>query len=227
MPQPAHRLYQSDLTTDIVVGMSDGLTIPFVLAAGLSGALSSNTAILTIGAIGIAAGALAMGLARYLAERTEAGYDETALLTEAGAYRENPDQETRHPLAELGLSPETREIIAGEMARDKEKWAETMSAYHLEEGEPDPAYHRKSAWNIGISYLIAGMIPYSPYLFTEQPVEGLKWSAALTIACFLLFGFFKARVTSRPPWAGALRMALTGVLAAGAAFLLGGLFQIN
>lgn len=228
MPHPEERRYNSDLITDIVIGMSDGLTVPFALAAGLSGAVESNTIILTAGLVAIAAGSIAMGLGGYLAGRAEVEHYSTELARERLKVAIIPEQEkkeVRDVFAELGLSRETRDIIAEEMARDKEKWVDFIMKYELGLDKPDPKRARKSALNIGIAYIVGGIIPLAPYFFTDQPSEGLKWSCMLTIACLFVFGYFKARVTGQPAWKGAIRVTLTGSLAAAAAFLIAGLFK--
>jgi len=228
MPHPEEHLYNSDFITDIVIGMSDGLTVPFALAAGLSGAVDSTAIILTAGLAEIAAGSIAMGLGGYLAGRTEVEHYTAELARERQEVETVPEQEkqeVRDVFAEMGLSHETRDIIAEEMARDKEKWVAFMMKYELGLDKPDPKRARKSALNIGISYIVGGIIPLAPYFFTGLPSEGLKWSCMLTVICLFIFGYFKARVTGQPAWKGALRVTLIGSLAAAAAFLIAGLFK--
>jgi len=221
-------LKSSDLITDIVIGMSDGLTVPFALAAGLSGAVESTGIIVTAGLAEIAAGAIAMGLGGYLAGKTEVDHYNSELKREQEEVESVPErekQEVRDVFAEMGLSTQAQDVIAEEMARDKEKWVDFMMKYELGLDKPDPRRARNSAFNIGLSYVAGGLIPLSPYFFTVHPLVGLKWSCAVTVVCLFLFGFFKAKVTGQNPWSGALRVALIGSVAAAAAFFIARLFD--
>lgn len=212
---------------DIVIGMSDGLTVPFALAAGLSGAVDSNTIIITAGLAEIAAGSIAMGLGGYLAGRTEIEHYDAELKRERYEVEAKPEtekQEVRDVFADLGLSPETQNIIADEMARDKEKWVDFMMKFELGLDKPDPRRARNSAFNIGGSYIVGGLVPLSPYFFTTQPADGLRWSCCITIVCLFLFGYFKSKATGQSPVAGALRIMLIGSAAAGAAYFIARLF---
>ncbi len=207
--------------------MSDGLTVPFALAAGLSGAVDSNTIIITAGFAEIAAGSIAMGLGGYLAGRTEIEHYDAELKREQHEVEVKPEvekQEVRDVFAGLGLSPETQHIIAEEMARDKEKWVDFMMKYELGLDKPDPKRARNSAFNIGGSYIVGGLVPLAPYFFTEHPSEGLRWSAVITVICLFIFGYLKAKAMGQPPLAGALRIMLIGSAAGAAAFYIAKLF---
>lgn len=217
----------SDLITDIVIGMSDGLTVPFALAAGLSGAVDSTAIIVTAGLAEIAAGSIAMGLGGYLAGKTEIDHYNSELkreYEEVEVVPEKEKQEVRDVFAEMGLSKETQNVIAEEMSRDKEKWVDFMMKYELGLDKPNPRRARNSAFNIGISYVIGGLIPLSPYFFTTHPKEGLKYSAVITVVCLFVFGFFKSKFTGQNPWGGALRVTMIGSVAAAAAYFIASLF---
>ena len=212
---------------DIVIGMSDGLTVPFALAAGLSGAVNSNAIIITAGLAEIAAGSIAMGLGGYLAGRTEIEHYDAELKREQYEVEAKPEiekQEVRDVFAGLGLSTETQNIIADEMARDKEKWVDFMMKYELGLDKPDPKRARNSAFNIGGSYIVGGLVPLSPYFFTDVPVDGLKWSCVITVFCLFAFGYLKSKAMGQPPLAGALRIMLIGSAAGAAAFFIARLF---
>lgn len=230
MHQHAHEeqhLKSPAFITDIVIGMSDGLTVPFALAAGLSGAVSSNTIVITAGLAEIAAGAIAMGLGGYLAGRTEMDHYQSELAREYDEVEKVPEkekQEVRDVFAEIGLSRETQHLIADEMAKDKEKWVDFMMKFELGLEKPDPKRARNSALNIGLSYVAGGLVPLSPYFFTAFPKEGLKWSCMLTIICLFVFGFFKSKVTGLNPWKGALKVTLIGSAAAAAAYTIAHIF---
>lgn len=218
----------SDLITDIVIGMSDGLTVPFALAAGLSGAVDSTSIIVTAGLAEVAAGSIAMGLGGYLAGKTEIDHYNSELKREHDEVERVPEiekQEVREVFAEMGLSTETQYAIAEEMARDKEKWVAFMMKYELGLDEPNPRRARNSAFNIGISYILGGLVPLSPYFFSDDPAQGLRWSVVITVVCLYIFGYFKASVTGQNPWKGALRVTLIGSAAAAVAYLIAGLFS--
>jgi len=218
----------SALVTDIVIGMSDGLTVPFALAAGLSGAVSSTAIVITAGLAEIVAGSIAMGLGGYLAGRTEVDHYKSELEREryeVDAIPEMEKQEVRDVFAEMGLSKDTQNLIADEMAKDKEKWVEFMMKYELGLDKPDPRRATKSALNIGISYVVGGLVPLSPYFFVAHPIDGLTYSAIITVICLFIFGFFKAKVTGQNPWIGALKVTVIGSIAAAAAFFIARLFN--
>jgi vacuolar iron transporter family protein len=214
--------------TDIVIGMSDGLTVPFALAAGLSGAVSSTGIIIIAGIAEIAAGSIAMGLGGYLAGKTEIDHYNSELKRE---YREvelvpeKEKEEVREFFENLGLSPAIQQQAVEEIARDKQKWVDFMMKYELGLDKPDPKRATKSAMNIGLSYVVGGLVPLSPYFFINTPVEALKISVLVTLICLFIFGYFKSRMTGIHPWAGALRVMLIGAVAAGAAFGVAKIFQ--
>lgn len=222
-----YHLLRSEFLTDIVIGMSDGLTVPFALAAGLSSAVHSNSIIVLAGIAEICAGSIAMGLGGYLAGRTEMDHYDSELKREYEEVERIPDDEKKevHQIfAGLGLSESSQRLIADELARDKKNWVEFMMQFELGLEKPDPRRASKSALNIGLSYIVGGLIPLSPYFFSSIPLEGLKISALLTVVCLLIFGFFKSKITGQNPWTGALKVALIGSVAATAAFLVARLF---
>lgn len=229
--QPARHqerhLQSSDFITDIVIGMSDGLTVPFALAAGLSGAVASTAIVITAGIAEIAAGSIAMGLGGYLAGKTELDHYNSELkreYDEVDTVPEKERQEVREIFANLGLSEEIQQKAMEEMTKDREKWVDFMMKNELGLEKPDPRRARNSALNIGISYIVGGLIPLSPYFFVSHPLTGLKFSCFVTIICLFIFGFFKARVTGQNPWKGAVRVMIIGAIAAAAAFFVAKLF---
>jgi vacuolar iron transporter family protein len=212
----------SDFITDIVIGMSDGLTVPFALAAGLSGAVQSNSVVITAGIAEIVAGSIAMGLGGYLAGKTEQEHFQHELQQEYDEVENIPEkekEEVKLVFAQYGLNEITQNIIADELAKDKDKWVDFMMKYELGLEKPDANRARNSAATIGISYITGGLIPLSAYFFTQTPYQGLLISALLTIICLFVFGYFKSKVTGQPPLRGALKVTLIGITAAAAAFL--------
>jgi vacuolar iron transporter family protein len=221
-------LGSSIFITDIVIGMSDGLTVPFALAAGLSGAVQNNAVVITAGIAEIVAGSIAMGLGGYLAGKTAQEHFQSELKREYNEVEHTPEKEKEEiklVFSQYGLNEHTQGIIAEELAKDKDKWVDFMMKYELGLEKPDANRARNSAATIGISYIIGGFIPLTAYFFTATPIQGLFISALLTVICLFLFGYFKSKVTGQPPLKGALKVTLIGLTAASAAFLVAKLFN--
>ena len=221
LPHDEEHLKSSEALRDIVIGMSDGLTVPFALAAGLSGAVDSTHIILIAGIAEIAAGSIAMGLGGYLAGKTEQDHynsEEKREYYEVNNLQEKEIEETKEFFANIGLSKELQEKATQEISQDKKQWVDFMMKYELGLEKPDPKRATKSALNIGLSYIVGGLVPLSPYFFVQSPAEGLKISVVVTLICLFIFGWFKSKITGINPWSGALRVALIGAAAAGAAF---------
>jgi vacuolar iron transporter family protein len=221
-------LKSSALLTDVVIGMSDGLTVPFALAAGLSGAVSSSAIIVIAGIAEIAAGSIAMGLGGYLAGKTEQDHYKSEVkreYDEVEHLRHKEIEETKEFFANIGLSEDLQNRATEEIAQDKDRWVDFMMKYELGLEKPDPRRATKSALNIGLSYALGGIIPLSPYFFISDSSEALKISAIATLACLFIFGYFKSKITGINPWMGALRVTMIGALAAGAAFGVAKLFE--
>jgi VIT1/CCC1 family predicted Fe2+/Mn2+ transporter len=220
----------SQILTDIVIGMSDGLTVPFALAAGLSGAVSGShlNLIWIAGLAEIAAGSIAMGLGGYLAGKTEVDHYNSELRREYDEVEKVPERErdeVREFFSGLGLSREVQEKAVDEMTKDKEKWVDFMMKYELGLDKPDPRRARKSAFNIGASYVVGGLIPLSPYFFVGDALTGLRISAVITLCCLFIFGYFKSKLTGVNPINGAIRVMVIGALAAACAFAVARLIQ--
>ena len=216
-----HHLTSSEILTDIVIGMSDGLTVPFALAAGLSGAVKDVHLIVIAGIAEIAAGSIAMGLGGYLAGKTEQDHYNSELKREYDEIERLQDverEEVREFFEGLGLSPSVQNQAVEELVKDKDRWADFMMKHELGLEKPDPKRARKSAFNIGFSYVVGGLIPLSPYFFVSDGISGLKISAAVTLLCLFVFGYFKSKMTGTPPLQGALKVAVIGAVAAGCAF---------
>lgn len=214
-------LKSSDFITDMVIGMSDGLTVPFALAAGLSGAVNSNSIVITAGIAEIVAGCIAMGLGGYLAGKTEQEHYASELKREYDEVDSVPGREideVKEVFAGYGLSEESQTLVANELAKNKNKWVDFMMKFELGLEKPDANRARNSALTIGLSYFVGGLLPLSAYFLTDTPKEGLFVSAIITTICLFIFGYFKAKVTGQPPIAGALKVTLIGLLAAAAAY---------
>jgi VIT1/CCC1 family predicted Fe2+/Mn2+ transporter len=222
-------MQSSDVLTDIVIGMSDGLTVPFALAAGLSGAVGDHVSLIWIaGSAEVAAGSIAMGLGGYLAGKTEIDHYNSELKNEYWELehkREIEIQEVRDVFLEWGLSKDTAEEATQEIIKDDKRWVEFMMKFELGLEEPDPKRARKSAFNIGLSYIIGGMVPLMPYFFVTNSIDGLKISAVITLVCLYIFGFFKSKMTGINPWWGGVKVMFIGAIAAAAAFSIAKLIQ--
>jgi len=222
-------MQSSDVLTDIVIGMSDGLTVPFALAAGLSGAVGDHVSLIWIAGIAeVAAGSIAMGLGGYLAGKTEIDHYNSELKKEYWELehkREREIQEVRDVFLEWGLSKDTAEEATQEIIKDDKRWVEFMMKFELGLEEPDPKRARKSAFNIGLSYIIGGMVPLMPYFFVTNSIDGLKISAVITLVCLYIFGFFKSKMTGINPWWGGVNVMFIGAIAAAAAFSIAKLIQ--
>ncbi len=203
-----HHLKSSDTIRDIVIGMSDGLTVPFALAAGLSGAITSSNIVVTAGIAEIVAGSIAMGLGGFRAGKTEADHYASELKREYDEVERVPEQEkfeVKEVFAGFGLSEQLQNEVAEEMSKDKDKWVDFMMRYELGLEKPEANRASQSAITIGVSYIIGGIIPLSPYFFISDSQRALYYSCAITMVCLFVFGYFKSKVTGQPPLSGAVK----------------------
>ncbi len=223
-----HHANSPALLKDIVIGMSDGLTVPFALAAGLSGAVDSTSLIIIAGLAEIAAGSIAMGLGGYLAGQTEVDHYNAELrreYTEVEFLPEKEKEEVREFFESLGLSRDVQDKAVTELTKDKDQWVNFMMKYELGLDKPDEKRARKSAFNIGASYIVGGLVPLLPYFFVDTTFEGLEMSAVITLICLFCFGYFKSKMTGVAPISGAFKVMLIGALAASAAYAIARLIE--
>jgi VIT1/CCC1 family predicted Fe2+/Mn2+ transporter len=211
----------SEKVRDFVIGMSDGLTVPFALAAGLSGAVDSTGIVITAGLAEIAAGSIAMGLGGYLAGRTEIEHydaEERREYMEIDKFHQVEIDETKEIFAQYGLNDDLQEKIAREMAKHPKQWVDFMMRFELGLEKPDKNRALQSASIIGFSYVVGGLIPLSAYFFTNTAKQGLIYSCVITLICLIAFGFIKSKLTGQPLFKGAVRVTVVGALAAATAF---------
>jgi VIT1/CCC1 family predicted Fe2+/Mn2+ transporter len=211
----------SDFVRDIVIGMSDGLTVPFALAAGLSGAVDSAALILTAGGAEIAAGSIAMGLGGYLAGKTDAEHYETELKREQREVVELPDREEEEVaeiFREYGLEEDQIKSITTTMRKNPKQWVDFMMKFELGLEKPEPTRARNSAITIAVSYIVGGLVPLFPYFLFPHPTTALKVSIIVTLIALLVFGYIKGRFTGTKPWKNAFQTTIVGGLAAAVAF---------
>jgi vacuolar iron transporter family protein len=224
MPQTPHierHFMASDVVRDIVIGMADGLTVPFALAAGLTGAINNNTIVITAGLAEIAAGSIAMGLGGYMAAKSDAEHYAKEREREKREVAEIPHEEMRE-VAEVfqayGLNEEETWPIVQALKRQPHNWVDFMMRFELGLEKPDPSRALKSAMTIAGAYIAGGLIPLAPYFFSRTTSEALLYSVGFTLSALLVFGFIKGRFTGTRPVRSALQTALIGSAAAGAAF---------
>lgn len=213
--------------TDIVLGMSDGLTVPFALSAGLSSALSDNHLITTAGVAEIVAGCIAMGLGGYLAGRTSAEHYESELQREyyeVDHFPEKEAQEVKDILADYGISEQVQQVFVDDLSKDKDKYVDFMMRYELGLEKPDKNAALKSGLLIGLAYVAGGFVPLASYFFTNTPHEGLLYSCIITAVVLFVFGFVKNKIIGQNPVMGAFRVLLVSAVAAGAAYYIAKLF---
>lgn len=206
---------------DVVIGMADGLTVPFALAAGLTGAIDTSRLVVVAGLAEIVAGSIAMGLGGYLAARSEAEHYESERAREEREIIEKPAAEraeVREILEGYGLTREQSDpIIAAFEARPK-TWVDWMMRFELGLEEPDPKRALRSAMNIAGAYIAGGMIPLAPYMLFAKASAALPYSVIATIVALAFFGYVKGRFTGAPPLRSSIQTTVIGGLAAGAAF---------
>ncbi|HET6894217.1 MAG TPA: VIT1/CCC1 transporter family protein [Candidatus Baltobacteraceae bacterium] len=208
---------------DVVIGMSDGLTVPFALAAGISGAIAASHVVVTAGIAELAAGGIAMGVGGYLAARTDAEHYQSERAREERETRELPDVERKEIdeiLERYGISQDVRGKVVDEISADAHRWVEFMMKFELGLEEPDPRRAFRSALTIGGAYVVGGLIPLVPYMLVPAAREALIISAIVTLLALFVFGFVKGRLTGIPPFRGGLQTLLTGGIAAAVAFVL-------
>lgn len=212
---------------DVVIGMADGLTVPFALAAGLSAAVSSTSVVITAGLAEIAAGAIAMGLGGYLAAKADAEHfasEEAREIWEVDNKRSFEVREVREVFEKFGLKGAPLEQVVTAVTSDKRQWVEFMMRFELGLEAPDPKRALTSALTIGGSYLVGGLIPLAPYFFSKNINEALLISVGVTGVALAVFGAVKGHFTGMNKFRSAAQTLLVGGLAAGAAFGLARLF---
>jgi len=221
VPHVEQHFEASETVRDVVIGMSDGLTVPFALAAGLSGTVSVTSIIVVAGLAEIAAGSIAMGLGGYLAARTDRDHYESERDRE---YRETvqlPDKE-REEVADVfrgyGMSEADIAPVVKAISANQKNWVDFMMKFELGFEEPDPKRARNSAVTIAISYIVGGLVPLGPYMLIPELDRALQVSVAVTLVALFIFGFVKGRMTGISPFRGGLQTVVIGGLASAAAY---------
>lgn len=226
MPQTQHaerHFRASQAVRDIVIGMADGLTVPFALAAGLSGAVASSHIITTAGLAEIAAGSIAMGLGGYLAARGDAEHYDRELQREQQEVQTVPDEEAAEIVEVFkayGISPEQCAPVVAALCKDRDSWVRFMMRFELGLEQPEPRRATQSAVTIACAYIAGGLIPIAPYFIVSGVTEALPYSIAVTLSALAVFGYVKGGYTGTAPLRSAIQTLLIGGTAAAAAFIL-------
>jgi VIT1/CCC1 family predicted Fe2+/Mn2+ transporter len=226
MPQTPHierHFTGSETVKDIVIGMADGLTVPFALAAGLSGALETTSIIVTAGLAEIAAGSIAMGLGGYMAAKSDAEHYDSEREREVVEVSEKAEIEASEVVEvfrSYGLTTEESTVIVDALRKRPQARVDFMMRFELGLEKPNPRRALISAATIAGAYIAGGFIPLSPYLVLSSARNALTVSAFTTIIALGAFGYIKGRFTGAPPVRSAIQTVFIGGLAAGVAFLI-------
>jgi VIT1/CCC1 family predicted Fe2+/Mn2+ transporter len=221
----------SETVRDVVIGMADGLTVPFALAAGISGAVNAVNAahiVVTAGIAEIAAGSVAMGLGGYLAARSEVEHYHSELKREEQEIVDVPHVEEREItdiFKAYGLTDTEVEPVVAGLRRNPQAWRDFMMKFELGLEEPDPKRAMQCAATIAISYVVGGLVPLAPYMILNDSKTALGWSIMVTLMALAVFGFVKGHFTGVSRLRSGLQTVVVGGLAAAVAFYLARLFS--
>lgn len=224
MPSTPHverHFTAADGVRDVVIGMSDGLTVPFALAAGLSAAVTSSSLIVTAGLAEVAAGAIAMGLGGHLAATTDIEHFDAEVARERREIAEVPHREVAEVesvMRGFGLDGEPLERVVAAITANRDRWVEFMMRFELGIERPDPRRAFTSAFTIGGAYIVGGLVPLVPYMLVPAVHDAMVWSVISTGVALLAFGAIKGRFTGMNLVRSAIQTLVVGGLAAGAAF---------
>lgn len=228
--EKAHHEPHSDLSgvvRDVVIGMADGLTVPFAIAAGLSSVANSTHEIVIAAMLAeIAAGSVSMGLGGFLAGKTEADHYAAERMREEYEVETKPEveeEEVQDALMQYGLSREESAAVSASLRRRKKDWVDFMMKFELGLEEPHPRQALRSAATIGAGYVVSGLIPLAPYIIFPTVGEGLRASIVVTVIALAIFGYFRGKIIGVSPWRSTWQMVLVGSVAAAAAAVIAAL----
>lgn len=223
VPHTERHFTASESVRDVVIGMADGLTVPFALAAGLAGAVDDTGLVVTAGLAEIVAGAIAMGLGGYLAARTDVEHYRSEYAREIRETHELPEEERREVAAifrDYGLQGAQLDSVVAAIASDRQRWVDFMMKFELGLDEPNPRRAPASAATIGGAYVVGGLIPLVPYILLDHLIPALQISVAVTLVALAVFGAIKGRLTGTGALRSGAQTLAVGGLAAGAAYAL-------
>lgn len=211
----------SETLKDFVLGMSDGLTVPFALAAGLSGAIHSTAIIVIAGLAEIAAGGISMGLGGYMAAKTAIDHYHAEYKRESLEIEQVPHveaEEVADILRDFGVAETEVPVVVNAIKSNPKKWVDFMMRFELGLEKPNPKRLLTSPLNIGSAYVFAGLIPLLPYMLSHNMHTALMYSIIITLLALFCFGAFKGYFTGKEVWRSALQTALIGSIAAAVAY---------
>lgn len=220
----------TELVRDVVIGMSDGLTVPFALAAGLSGAVNSAHVVVLAGLAEIAAGSIAMGLGGFLAARGDAEHYASERQREEREIVErtrDEEEEIYEIFEKYGVERSESMPVLEALKRRPQAWVDFMMRFELGLEEPQSNRASRSATTIAFSYIVGGLVPLLPYMLSTSMQSALTWSVAITVAALLLFGGVKGSLTGAGAVRSAVQTVVIGGLAAGVAYLLARLLSAH
>jgi VIT1/CCC1 family predicted Fe2+/Mn2+ transporter len=226
MPQTPHiekHFTSGAIVRDVVIGMADGLTVPFALAAGLSGAVVSTSIIVTAGFAEIVAGSIAMGLGGYLAGKSDAEHYDSEYqreIYEIEKMLDHEKDEVTEILESYGLTHDESRPIVESLAQRPTDFADFMMRFELGLEKPESKRAMQSGATIGGAYILGGLIPLMPYIMLAEAHAALKWSVAITVIALFIFGYVKGQFTGNKPLKSALQTCLIGSVAAAVAFFI-------
>jgi VIT1/CCC1 family predicted Fe2+/Mn2+ transporter len=218
----------SESVRDVVIGLSDGLTVPFALAAGLSGAVSSAHIIVLAGLAEIAAGSIAMGLGGYLAARGDAEHYASELAREQEEVITRPDDEAEEIyeiFAQYSVPREAAAPVLAALQANHPAYVDFMMRFELGLEKPAPNRAHRSALTIAASYIAGGLVPLVPYILVRPTLvpstaAALNLSVLITLLALVYFGAIKGRLLGTGALRSALQTTLIGGAAAAAAYTL-------
>ncbi|KAI3847414.1 hypothetical protein MKW98_032740 [Papaver atlanticum] len=216
------------IVRDVIIGVSDGLTVPFALAAGLSGANVGSSIIVTAGLAEVAAGAISMGLGGYLAAKSEEDHYYRELKREQEEIISVPDTEAAEVeeiLAQFELQPHEYAPMVNALRNKPQAWLDFMMKFELGLEKPDPRRALESAFTIAFAYILGGLVPLLPYMFIPDAMKAMLTSVGVTLIALLFFGFVKGHFTGNRPFRSAFETALIGTIASAAAYGIAKLVQ--
>jgi VIT1/CCC1 family predicted Fe2+/Mn2+ transporter len=216
-----HHRRSGEAVRDVVIGMADGLTVPFALAAGLSGAVNGTHLVVLAGLAEIAAGSIAMGLGGYLAAQGDAEHYASERKREEREVVErvrDEEEEIYEIFDAYGVQRAEAQPVLEALKRNPPAWVDFMMRFELGLEEPEAGRAARSASTIAVSYIVGGFIPLLPYMLMTSGIQALKVSVGITLLALIVFGAVKGRLTGAGALKSSLQTAGIGGIAAAAAF---------
>ncbi|WP_213807743.1 VIT1/CCC1 transporter family protein [Granulicella sp. dw_53] len=220
----------TEAVRDVVIGLSDGLTVPFALAAGLSGAIASSHIVVLAGLAEIAAGSIAMGLGGYLAARGDAEHYTSERLREEREIVDrtrDEEEEIYEIFQQYSVDRTAATPVLDALKQNPTAWVDFMMRFELGLEKPSPNRAYRSALTIAIAYIAGGFVPLLPYMLVHDSAEALKLSVVITLIALALFGAIKGKLVGTGWLRSATQTILIGGIAAAAAYLLARLLNAS